>query len=96
MITEADIRKAYTTIRTIDNTIPDNVLDFIKNSSIKQLNIASVNKCNIYGFKVGEMTIDIEADTEKKAIIKLINEYWELIDKDGKIELYGLLKKVKD
>ena len=60
------------------------------------LGINVVSKCNIYGFKVGKMTIDIEADTEQKAMIKLINEYWELIDKEGKIELYGLLQKVKD
>ena len=60
------------------------------------LGINVVSNCNIYGFKVGKMTIDVEAETEQKAMIKLVNEYWELIDKDGKIELYGLLQKVKE
>ena len=43
MITEKDIIDAYTKIRTIDNTIPDEVLDFIKNASIKQLRIGVVS-----------------------------------------------------
>lgn len=37
-----DIIKAYTTIRNIDNTIPDDVLDFMKNSAIKQLKLCRV------------------------------------------------------
>lgn len=60
------------------------------------LGINLVSKCNIYGFKVGKMTIDVEAVTEQEAMIKLINEYWELIDDSGEIELYGLLQKTKD
>ena len=62
----------------------------------EQCDIHVVSNCNIYGFKVGKITIDIEEETEQKAIIKLVNEYWELIDKDGKIELCGLLQKVKE
>lgn len=37
-----DIIKAYTRIRTIDNTIPDDVLDFMKESALKQLSLCSV------------------------------------------------------
>jgi len=43
MITEEDIIKAYTRIRTIDSTIPDDILDFIKDASIKQLRISGVS-----------------------------------------------------
>ncbi len=32
-----DIINAYLKIRTIDNTIPDEVLDFMKNSAIEKL-----------------------------------------------------------
>lgn len=46
MITEKDIIDAYTRIRTIDNTISDEVLDFIKDASIKQLLIGSVSICS--------------------------------------------------
>jgi hypothetical protein len=34
---------AYVRIRTIDNTIPDDVLDFMKNSALKQLEGDTVN-----------------------------------------------------
>lgn len=39
-----DIIKAYTRIRTIDNTIPDDVLDFMKESALKQLSLCSVSQ----------------------------------------------------
>ena len=34
---EIDIRKAYATIRTTNNTIPDDVLNFMKDSALAQL-----------------------------------------------------------
>lgn len=37
-MTEQDIRQAYVRIREIDNTIPDEVLDFMKDASIEKLN----------------------------------------------------------
>jgi hypothetical protein len=37
MINEKSIRDAYARIRTIDQTIPDDVLDFMKDASINQL-----------------------------------------------------------
>ena len=36
-MTEDDIRKAYVRIREIDHTIPDDVLDFMKNTAIDAL-----------------------------------------------------------
>jgi len=36
-MTEKMIIDAYCRIRTIDNTIPDNVLDFIKDATIEKL-----------------------------------------------------------
>ncbi|MBK7362630.1 MAG: hypothetical protein IPJ01_10080 [Micavibrio sp.] len=39
MINEKSIRDAYARIRTIDQTIPDDVLDFMKDASINQLKI---------------------------------------------------------
>lgn len=44
MITREDIRKAYVKIRSIDNTIPDEVLDFMKNASFNQLKINDDNQ----------------------------------------------------
>lgn len=37
MITEKSIREAWVRIRTIDNTIPDEVLDFMREASLKEL-----------------------------------------------------------
>lgn len=37
-MTENDIIKAYVRMREIDNTIPDEVLDFMKDASIEKLN----------------------------------------------------------
>ena len=37
-MTEQMIRDAYIRIRTIDQTIPDDVLDFMKDSAIDALN----------------------------------------------------------
>lgn len=36
-MTEQDIRNAYVRIRTIDQTIPDDVLDFMKNAAIEKI-----------------------------------------------------------
>lgn len=60
------------------------------------LGIHVVSNCNIYGFKIGEMVIDIKEETEQKALIKLVNENWDLIDRNENIELYGLLQEEKD
>jgi hypothetical protein len=46
-------------------------------------------KLKVYGFKIGKRLIQIEAKTERNATIKLINQYWEMIDKAEIIELYG-------
>lgn len=36
-MTEKQIRAAYIKIRTIDNTIPDDVLDFMLNAAIEKI-----------------------------------------------------------
>jgi hypothetical protein len=38
-MTETMIREAYARMRTIDQTIPDEVLDFMKNAAIEKLMI---------------------------------------------------------
>jgi len=42
-----------------------------------------------YGFQVGEHIIEIEADSEKEAMQKLVSEFWDFIDTNGKVELLG-------
>ena len=39
---EKMIRDAYCRIREIDNTIPDDVLDFMKDSAIEKLNLLKI------------------------------------------------------
>lgn len=40
---KSDIIEAYCLIRKIDNTIPDEVLDFMKNSALNRLNNLDLN-----------------------------------------------------
>ena len=37
-MTVRDIKDAYVRIRTVDHTIPDDVLDFMRDSAINELN----------------------------------------------------------
>ena len=47
---------------------------------------------NEYGFTIGDSyTYFIEADTEKEALIKLLNEKWDLIDEMASISMHGLV-----
>lgn len=46
-------------------------------------------KINVYGFEIGTQLIDIEAETEQKALIILIKKCWDAIDKHAKIQLLG-------
>jgi len=50
-----------------------------------------------YGFQLGdERYIFIESETEKDALLMLINTHWDLINKVGEIQLMGeLLEKHK-
>lgn len=40
-----DILNAYIKIRQIDNTIPDDVLDFMKNAAIEKIEMSEFCKC---------------------------------------------------
>lgn len=46
-MTKEDIINAYCKIRSIDNTIPDEVLDFMKDAAIEKLEEPKIN----YGFE---------------------------------------------
>ena len=43
-MTEKDIVQAYVRIRKIDNTIPDEVLDFMKDSAIRNIRLMDIDK----------------------------------------------------
>lgn len=58
-MTEKDIINAYVRIREIDNTIPDEVLDFMKQSSIDTLKLMK------YGEKRREMKSVVESPNSK-------------------------------
>jgi hypothetical protein len=66
-MTEKMIIDAYCRIRTIDNTIPDDVLDFMKNSAIEKLKsndivskIKSINRFDIYTYIGDECSVTNE------------------------------------
>lgn len=53
---DKDIIDAYCKIRTIDQTIPDDVLDFMKEAAIEKLN----------KIKSHELYLKMKSDVEKK------------------------------
>lgn len=63
---------------------------------LKQENndIQVVSNYNVYGFEVGSMIIEESGQTEKKALINLVNNYWDLIDKNDSIELMGKRRSI--
>ena len=53
-----------------------------------KLNLGSVSG-SLFGFEINGRLIELKAKSEKHALMQLVNNYWELIDKSGKIELLG-------
>lgn len=48
------------------------------------------NKQKEFGFRIGEeREMLIKAENEKSALINLIINYWDIIDKVGNVELLG-------
>ena len=54
----------------------------------KALHIGSVSG-SLFGFEIDGRLIELKAKSEKHALMQLVKNYWELIDKSGKIELLG-------
>ena len=54
----------------------------------KALDIGSVSG-SLFGFEIGGRLIELKAKSEKHALMQLVKNYWELIDKSGNIELLG-------
>ena len=54
----------------------------------EQLRIGSVSG-SLFGFEIDGRLIELKAKSEKHALMQLVKNYWELIDKSGKIELLG-------
>ena len=48
---------------------------------------------SVYGFQLKNKIIEIEAKDEQQALIKLVQEYWDLIDKTGELKLLGAIVK---
>jgi hypothetical protein len=44
---------------------------------------------SIYGFAIGKYVIDIEAKSEQEAFKLLIDEFWNFIDENSKVEMLG-------
>lgn len=42
-----------------------------------------------YGFQISKHIFEIEADSEKDAMMILVRDYWGWIDKNEKVELLG-------
>lgn len=88
-MTEKMILDAYARIRTIDQTIPDDVLDFMKDASIEKLK--QVNNNNVLADVSGrsELLIDfikfVEESglmSDKKVLIPIYRNYYaEIVDR---------------
>jgi hypothetical protein len=83
MVKKIDIINAYCKIRTIDNTIPDDVLDFMKNTSLEKLNeigenIIVENKTMIVDFNGNTITINNQSCSFEDAGLDIpINSKYE-------------------
>ena len=52
--------------------------------------LEKVEKANsLFGFQIDGRLIELKAKSEKHALMQLVKNYWQLIDKSGKIELLG-------
>ena len=82
-MTEKMIRDAYCKIRTIDQTIPDDVLDFMKDAAIEKMN--GVNKNSFLADVGGSLTPFGEsikllrdlADLQNGAPLERYRQEWE-------------------
>ena len=54
----------------------------------KKLN-TDYDKNNLFGFELKGRLIELKAKNEKLALMQLVKNYWELIDKSGNIVLLG-------
>ena len=81
-MTEKMIREAYCKIRTIDQTIPDDVLDFMRDASIeklKQVNFISSNEAQDQSSLLGDVSGSSQEEYDElcTAITKLQKQYDE-------------------
>ena len=69
-MTEKMIRDAYCKIRTIDQTIPDDILDFMKDVAIEKLN--EVNK----NFVLADVSGQVCSHPDKYFVSGVFGGYW--------------------
>lgn len=62
MITKEDIVKAYAKIRIIDSSIPDEVLDFMKQASIDKLSNVDLEQKIVLGFEWADQRLQLVND----------------------------------
>ena len=70
------------------NDMKTNIVGTPKGIGTKALHIGDVSG-SLFGFEIDGRLIELKAKSEKHALIQLVKNYWELIDKSGKIELLG-------
>lgn len=54
----------------------------------KALHIGGVSG-SLFGFELDGRLVELKAKSEQHALMQLVKNYWELIDKAGSIELLG-------
>ena len=73
-----DIKKAYARIRKIDNTIPDDVLDFMKDAALEKLGDTfkmDVRNILVKAYNSGMDEGDINLDEQAEEIVKLVEAF---------------------
>lgn len=68
-MTEKVIRDAYCRIRTIDQTIPDDVLDFMKDAAIEKLNKSDLKYIPLFQYNSA-----VEAHGNTLNLLKIVQE----------------------
>lgn len=65
--------------------------DYYHKTKLKLLGTGGVS--NSYGFQIGKHIFEIEEDTERDAMLILVKDHWDWIDKLEKVELLGKIEK---
>lgn len=95
-----DIINAYTRIRTIDHTIPDDVLDFMKNAAIAALESNSVKEeltsVWLSSYEKHQSIKRLIGVNKNKSMASNIAAEALIIGNDAVVEIMDSLKKVID
>ena len=71
-----------------ENELIDTMVEYAQ-QQVKNNDLLHSVSGSLFGFEIDGRLIELKAKSEKHALMQLVKNYWELIDKSGNIELLG-------